>query len=165
MVRLACKQIEVYVFRRRARATELLTLRRAPTRSLAGVWQPITGGIERGETAVRAAAREVFEETGLRPRRWWALETPTLFYDPAADLLRAVPVFAAEASATDRIDLSDEHDRYAFLSASAASKRYLWDTQRRALAAVRREILSGGALATARDVTHLVPAARTRRNR
>ena len=39
---------------------ELLLIRRSPERSLAGVWQPVTGGIERGESALAAAGREVW---------------------------------------------------------------------------------------------------------
>ncbi|MCF2706716.1 NUDIX domain-containing protein [Arcanobacterium haemolyticum] len=31
-----------------------------------GFWQPITGGIESGETSANAARREIWEETGLR---------------------------------------------------------------------------------------------------
>ena len=55
-------QIEVHVFRRRRGKAEFLLLRRAPDRTLGGIWQPVTGGIEKRETAWRAAAREVFEE-------------------------------------------------------------------------------------------------------
>jgi dATP pyrophosphohydrolase len=158
MIPLRCKQIEVYLFRRRARRTEVLLIRRSAQRTLAHVWQPVTGGIERGETAWQAAAREVFEETGLSPVRWWALEHLTMYYEPATDAVHAVPLFAAEVAWTDAIALSDEHDRYAFLSEAAASKRVLWHTQRCALRAVRDEVLGGGAGATARDVTARIAA-------
>lgn len=153
MIPVICRQVEVFLFRRRARRAEFLLLRRAPSRSLAGIWQPVTGGIEQGEPAFRAAAREVLEETSLRPIRWWALERLTMFYDPARDAIAAVPVFAAEVAWTDPVHLSHEHDRYAFGDFSATSKRMLWDTQRQALAAVRSEVLAGGANAAARDVT------------
>jgi dATP pyrophosphohydrolase len=156
-------QIEVHLFRRRRGRAEFLLLRRSPDRTLGGVWQPITGGIEKGETAWRAAAREVLEETGLRPIRWWALEYLASYYDPARDAVRMVPVFAAEVAWTDTVMLSHEHDRYAFAAPAAAARRVLWGTQRRAMAAVRDEVLAGGAGSAAREITERVAGLRLER--
>ena len=49
VIPISCTQVEVHVFRRHGKRLELLLIRRSPQRSLAGVWQPVTGGIERGE--------------------------------------------------------------------------------------------------------------------
>jgi len=165
MIPLRCKQIEVHLFRRRGRRAEFLLLRRAANRTLAGVWQPVTGGIERGEAAWQAAAREVLEETGLSPLRWWALEHLTLFYSPAKDAVLAVPVFAAEVAWTDPVHLSREHDRYAFVGPATAARRVLWGTQRAALRAVRDEVFAGGPAAAARDVTDRIAARPARSSR
>ncbi|MBI5169392.1 MAG: NUDIX domain-containing protein [Candidatus Eisenbacteria bacterium] len=162
MIPVACKQIEVYLFRRRGRRVEFLLLRRSAERTLALVWQPVTGGIEKGEPAYVAAAREVREETSLTPIRWWALQRLTAFYQPSSDAIHVVPVFVAEVAWTDPVHLSHEHDRYAFVSAATAAKRVLWETQREALKAVQSEILRGGASgagAAARDVTARIAAA------
>jgi dihydroneopterin triphosphate diphosphatase len=164
MIPVRCKQIEVYLFRRRGRRVEVLLLRRSPERTLAGVWQPVTGGIEKGEAAYRAAAREVLEETGLTPLRWWALERLTVYYEPAKDAVHAVPLFAAEVAWTDPVHLSAEHDRYAFVSEAVAAKRVLWHTQRRGLRALREEVLASGADPSAREVTARL-GARTRGTR
>jgi len=141
------------VFRRRGRSAEFLVIRRARERTLPGVWQPVTGGIEPGEVAWRAAAREVLEETGLRPLRWWALEHLTVYYEPARDAVHVVPLFAAEVAATDTVRLSHEHDAYAFLAAASAARRVLWESQRRALAAVRAEVIAHAGEASAREIT------------
>src|SRR5262245_38021070 len=103
MPTIVCNKIEAYLFRRRGRAIEYLLVRRAADRSLPGVWQPVTGGIERGEAAYEAAAREVLEETGLTPLRWWALEHMTVYYKPAKDAVHALPVFAAEVASQDPV--------------------------------------------------------------
>ena len=131
----------------------------------------MTGGIEPRETVLRAAAREVREETGLTPLRWWALEHLATFFDPAHDRIRVVPVFAAEVAWTDPVHLSDEHDRYAFVSPAIARRRVLWATQRHAIAALLEEVASGSPGGGARDVTARItaftarPGARARRPR
>ena len=159
VIPVSCTQVEVHVFRQRGKRLELLLIRRSPQRSLAGVWQPVTGGIKRGEHAIAAAAREVLEETGLTPLRWWALEHLAAFYEPARDMIRVVPVFAAEVAWTDPVQLSDEHDQYAFMTLAAARKRVLWATQRQALDALRDEVLSGSAGGAAREITARVAVA------
>jgi 8-oxo-dGTP pyrophosphatase MutT (NUDIX family) len=139
--------IEVYVFRRTGRRVEFLCLRRGRVAYLPGVWQPVTGKRRSGEASRAAAAREVREETGLLPWRWWALENPTVYYDARWDEVLALPLFAAEVSPGDAVRLSREHDHWAFLPAREAGRRFLWEAQRRALDDVRRQVLRGGPLA------------------
>ena len=107
----------------------------------------------------------MFEETGLRPRRWWALETVTLYLDAAQERLVVLPLFAAEVGPDEGVRLSKEHDAFAWLGARAAGKRYLWESQRRALEAVRREVLRGDPLASALEVTERMSKAGARRPR
>jgi len=153
MARLALTHVEVYLFRRRGRRVELLILKRSPHRRvLPGVWQPVTGKTNYRERPIRAAAREVLEETGLSPRRWWMLETLTVYFDGAANAVKALPLFAAEIGPRERPTLSSEHDDFRFVTAREAGRRFLWESQRRALEALKREVLGGGAHARAIEV-------------
>ncbi|HUK63382.1 MAG TPA: NUDIX pyrophosphatase [Dongiaceae bacterium] len=158
-------KVEVHLIRPAGRAARggslrggrFLLLRRSPgRRTLAGVWQPVTGGIERGETAWQAARREVREETGLEPVRWWALEHLSIYYEARPDACVVLPVFAAELARDATPRLSHEHDAWILTTAAVARRRVLWDAQRHAIDAVVREILSGRPAARVRDITALV---------
>ena len=153
-------QIEVYLFRRRGRRIEFLCLKRAARERLPGVWQPVTGTLRRGEGALAGAAREVREETGLTPRRWWALEGVGIYFHPPTGRARVMAMFAAEVGASDRVVLSREHAAFTFLGAAAAGRRFLWAAQRRGLESVRREVLRGGELARALEVTQMMKRTR-----
>jgi hypothetical protein len=62
-------------------------------------------------------------------------------------------LFAAEVSRADEVRISREHDAWAFLPAREAAPRFLWEAQRRALADIRRQVLRGGPLAAALELT------------
>jgi dATP pyrophosphohydrolase len=57
-------EVEAIIFRRRGDVTEYLLLKRLPERN--GFWQPMTGGVEEGETRIEALHREIKEETGIK---------------------------------------------------------------------------------------------------
>lgn len=84
---------------------EFLVLRRAPERG--GYWHLPSGGVERGETAAAAAARELREETGLRTDVR-ALELELSYEDGKRGRVR-VDAFAAEAPAGWEPELEAEH--------------------------------------------------------
>lgn len=146
--------VEVYLFRRRSGRVEFLLLRRASSRNtLPGVWQPVTGKRRIRERMLAAAVREVREETGLVPVRWWALETMTIYPDTARDAIIALPLFAAEIPADAAVKLSREHDALEWLRAREAASRVLWESQRRGIKAVKREVLTHARLAKALEVS------------
>jgi len=167
MPNLRSSHVEVYVFRRRRGRVEYLALRRGKDRrKLPGIWQPVTGKRNFREPAPKAALRELQEETGLEPRRMWCLETLTIYYEAETDSFAVLPLFVAEVSANDRVHLSREHMDFAWLPHAQCGRRYLWASQRRALDAVRTEVLRGGVLARANEITYQSPRrTRTRASR
>jgi 8-oxo-dGTP diphosphatase len=101
--------VAIVVWRRKPELELLLLHRSLFGESFDGDWAWTTpgGAREPGEPAATTAARELFEETGLRltcvPVRSTVAEA-----QPAID----VDVFTAEADADLVVQLSDEHDRY-----------------------------------------------------
>ena len=58
-------QVLIYPIKTAGSRWEVLLLRRTASRG--GFWQGVTGGVEKGESLVEAARRELDEETGLVP--------------------------------------------------------------------------------------------------
>jgi 8-oxo-dGTP pyrophosphatase MutT (NUDIX family) len=86
-------------------------------------WHLVAGGLESGETAVGAAARELWEETGLRaeprPQGWSFVH----------DEIR-VDVFAVEAPAGWEPTLNEEHTEYRWAALDEALALLHWPEPR-----------------------------------
>lgn len=94
-------------------------------------WQPITGGIEAGESARRAAVREVTEETGVRLTAEDLVAVATgVVVEVAVDLRIDKTLFAARTG-HDRVALSDEHVGYRWVPAEDVAGGLYWDSNRR----------------------------------
>lgn len=134
--RLRTDMVTVFIFRRRIRSrqAEFLQLLRAdtPGNLMAGTWQPVAGGIMPGETAVRAALREMHEETGLKPANlhgFWQCDEVHPFYLAARDAIVLAPAFAAEAHPRWEPVLNREHTDFRWVPAASANRRFIWPYQ------------------------------------
>lgn len=141
---------EVAVFVARRRGSEVLVLHRSPQQG--GYWHVVAGGVERGETAAAAAARELHEETGLVAEVsggvdvveyvYSLTEEPAdrrALYDPA---VAAVTVTCFRASAPDDWEptLDWEHDDYRWCDPDEAFETLRWPETARAM----RELMLHG---------------------
>ncbi len=138
--------VEVYVFRVRSIRPEYLLLKRAPGDTLyPGIWQIVTGTMRTGERAVDAALRELKEETGFAPTRFWSVPHVDVFYDRTLDAMQLCPMFAAEVGAGSEPLLSAEHSAFQWAPAGPARERLVWPGQREGLDIVERFIAGGEA--------------------
>lgn len=145
MTRIAVSIVDVYPVRRREGTLEVLLLRRAAGTRCTGAWEAVHGHIEAGESPVAAARRELQEETGLAPERWYNLSRVESFYQHRLDEVALVPVFVALVGAADAVALSSEHDDSAWLAFDGAADRCAWPRERRALEDIRHLLGTGTA--------------------
>jgi 8-oxo-dGTP pyrophosphatase MutT (NUDIX family) len=143
--------VDTYALRGAGDQLEVLVLRRGPNGRNPGSWETIHGTIESGETPVQASLRELREETGLVPEKFYNLSRTEAFYQHRTDELALIPVFAAFVSAAASVRLSAEHDRGEWLTVSDAARRFAWPRERRALDDIL-SIVGGGNAGLLEDV-------------
>jgi lipoyl(octanoyl) transferase len=117
----------------------VLLLHRRPERG--NFWQPITGTIEPGESALEAARRELVEETGTAgdPRdlglvQSFMIESQYLANRFPQPIIASETGFAAYADTTIpiRVD-AEEHDEYGWFTFEEAYGKIRWTDDREAL--------------------------------
>jgi 8-oxo-dGTP pyrophosphatase MutT (NUDIX family) len=92
------------------------------------------GHIERRETAVACAVRELEEEVGLRIgddslRALWALEQVHPYYVAEIDQIVLSPRFAAEVAASWKPRINNEHERTRWIKSADVAKKFMWPGQ------------------------------------
>lgn len=114
-------QIEVVPFRQADQLLEILILFRTEERG--GFWQPITGNIMIDEEPVKAAARELMEETSLEANSFVGPVHEFDFFDDNRQQHEVV--FGAEILNDQEVKLSQEHTEYRWLTPGEAIEKYL----------------------------------------
>lgn len=133
--------ISAHVVRLDAKEPLYLLIRRCCA-YLNGTWQMVTGGIEAGEKAWQAALREIHEETGLVPQRFYSADAVETFYMVDRDKIAIVPVFVAFVDNTEEVQLSpEEHDVYEWLPYEEAIEKLVWAEQRRILTQIHQNFV------------------------
>ena len=122
--------IECYVAKKFKDGYRFLLLKRADGEKLyPGIWQIITGRIEKGEKAFETALREVKEESGLEACKLYVLPDTTTFYSPRTDAISLIHLFVCIVN-SDKVKLSDEHSESKWLGAEKASGKLYFKSQK-----------------------------------
>ena len=140
-MRLPIQAIEAMIFRRNGNSIEYLLLKRLPDRNGFWHWQPVTGGLEEGETPTDALYREIEEETGIKSllrviEGLYCFE----FSDPN---LNKEYVYGVEVSPEEEVVLDGkEHSEYRWCSIEDALQLLHWKENKEALRRLNGILLS-----------------------
>jgi dATP pyrophosphohydrolase len=136
--------VECWVYHEGAAGNlEYLLLHRAPGRIFVGLWQCVTGRVDRDERVPLAALREVEEETGLVQadlEALYDLEQIETFYDDDSDVLLRSMIFAVRARPDAAPRLSTEHDGYRWADREEAVRRSVWPAYRESINRIERDL-------------------------
>ena len=123
-------QVEAIIFRRNGTVIEYLLLKRLPERN--GFWQPVTGGVEEGETRDEALQREIMEETGVRSIV--AVIEGLYYFEFSDPNLNQEYFYGVEVSSSEEIVLDrEEHSEYKWCSFQEALQLLHWKENKEAL--------------------------------
>jgi len=143
--------VDTYALRGTGASLEVLALRRGANGRNPGSWETVHGTIEPGETPVQASLRELREETGLVPQKFYNLSRTEAFYQHKSDEVALIPVFAAFVLPDAALRLSAEHDRGEWLCVRDVAQRFAWPRERRAVEDIL-SIVGGGDAGLLEDV-------------
>ena len=129
-------QVQGILFRKINGEIQYLLLKRIS--SIGRFWQPVTGGLEEGETKVEALEREVREETGIKNIVGIMKD---IYYDEFLDFFKREGcqrlikeyVYGAEVSSNEKIAISREHSEYRWCGFEEALKLLKWKGNKEAL--------------------------------
>ncbi len=125
------KLIDVYPYKMEVGQPLFLIFKRSAEKIYGNQWRMVGGKVKDGESSWEGALRELKEETGLSPVKFWAIPSVNQFYEAKSDSVHTIPAFAAELSGKEEITLDDEHSEYKWVSIEGIDPYIRWPEQRR----------------------------------
>ena len=135
MADITIRVVDCYVFRQTDDDLSFLLLKRNKDKLYEHLWQGVAGKIESGETAFKAAIRELKEETSLEPVRMFVADYVSRFYESHQDRINLVPVFGIEVDSSE-VKLSKEHVDYKWVDIYEALDTLVWRGQKESIQTV-----------------------------
>ncbi len=138
------KYVQVHVARFKIEVNDwefLILKRNANTKLYPGIWQAITGTIEKGEKSILTAKRELLEETSLVPMNLWTVPFVTMFFDAERDNINSSPVFGVQVEKDSEVRISKEHVAYEWLSLDLCLDKLILPSHREGLLCFYNDIL------------------------
>ena len=139
-VPIKCFAISVFLLHGTGSEIKVLMLKRTGM-SLGGEWCQIAGRIEAGEAAWQAALREIREETGLVPDRFYSGDICEQFYEHDQECISLVPVFVGFMETEQEVRLNHEHTEYCWVTIDEAMELVPFSGQRKVLEHIRRNFV------------------------
>ncbi|MFX1376414.1 MAG: NUDIX pyrophosphatase [Promethearchaeota archaeon] len=116
--------VQVFLYTRKPEF-KILILKRTEERG--GFWQPISGGIEEGESTYDTIKREVFEETGFQDiEKVYDLDYNFTFKAPKSRKWMRDICFGVEIDSIFDVKLSEEHEEYMWCNENQAKEILIW---------------------------------------
>jgi dATP pyrophosphohydrolase len=123
MSKIGADYIQLHIVLKDENNYKFLVLQRNDkTKIYPNIWQVVTGTIEKGETAIQTALRELNEETGLTPTKMWTLPMLAQFYEKYSDTVQFSPTFCVLVE-SNQVQKSNEHISFEWLSNSECLNR------------------------------------------
>jgi 8-oxo-dGTP pyrophosphatase MutT (NUDIX family) len=154
MTKIVPGVVEVYVIRPNAGDWRVLVLQRAVDTKRPGSWETVYGKIDSRERPEKAAVRELREETGLEPDALFNLTVFSFFLHETQTIQLAI-AFVAFVPDDSTVILSDEHQRFEWLSLDQACERFTWPRSAQAIRDAYH-LLAGGNAGPVEDVLRVI---------
>lgn len=135
MTDIKVRVVDCYVYRHTDEGVQFLLMKRNQNKIYEHLWQGVAGKIESGETASKAAIRELKEETGLDPVNMFVADHVSRFYETHGDRINLVPVFGIEVD-SEEVILSEEHIDFKWVSIDDALNTLIWNGQKKGIQTV-----------------------------
>ena len=144
MTKITPGVIELFVIRHNGGDWRVLVLQRAADGKRPNSWETVYGKIDAREKPEKAAVRELREETGLTPESLYNV-TVSSFYLHATNTIQMCITFAAFVADDANVELSEEHQRFEWLTLDDACARFTWPREAHALRDAHHLLRTGDA--------------------